>query len=201
MKKFSRANIWEVHKESFLEQGSCGETPILGVERNDPVTHKGACILRIKDTYAAHSLGIWSYISLCTPSTCKGFSLHLEAPLLLRSPSTSLGLYSAWLGLGLAAPMTLSPLLGVQYAGSRCGRASILLLKQAVATLRTPHHANPVQGDWMCGLLLLLGERNNCYHLFSHLETKAKSKTTTTKHFRRVSKCSEPGNLFRWVLK
>lgn len=96
---------------------------------------------------------------LCTPSTCKGFSLHLEAPLLLRSPSTLLGLYSAWLGLRLAAPMTLSPLLGVQYAGSRCGRVPILLLKQAVATLRTPHHANPVQGNWVCGHLLLLGER------------------------------------------
>lgn len=117
--------------------------------------------------------------SLCTPSTRKGFSLHPEAPLLLRSPSTLLGHFAAWLGLRLAAPMTLSPLLGVQYAGSRCGRVPILLLKQAVATLRTPHHANPVQGDWVCGRLPLLG-KNNCYHLFSHLKAKAKPKTTTT---------------------
>lgn len=119
--------------------------------------------------------------SLCTPSTCKGFFLHLEAPLLLRSPSTLLGLYSAWLGLGLAAPVTLSPLLGVQYAGSRCGRVSILFLKQAVATLRTPHHANPIQGDLWVGTCFYWG-KNNCFHLFFHLKTKAKPKPKQNKN-------------------
>lgn len=174
-KKLPRANIWEVHKESFSSKAHVEKRPsqawsgmtqsfteeIASWGKRD--THVQATVWASEATFSSvHMQG------LIHPP---GVTTAPEVPRSIPRPSLCTS------GLVSCCSHDSGPVAGPAVCWVLVWRSAYSALEVSLGNTETPHTRPALfRGDWVCGQLLLLGEGTTCDCLFSHLKIKAKPK-------------------------